>query len=318
MNEQLLDRLKALADPLRLRMIAILRAEELAVTELAEVLSISQPRVSHHLKVLREADIVTVRHEGTWTFCSIVAGESPGDGLLAALEPMAGGFEPHPDDQRRLHGVMAQRRKRSKEFFESVAADWNELEPRFAGNGLRHQALSFLLPEGLVFADIGCGTGFMSRTLATRARKVILIDHSPAMLDQAKAELGTIKGVELDFRVAELDSLPLDDAEVDGAFANLVLHHVPDLGATLRELHRVIKTGGRLVISDLLPHEVESLREEQADLRLGLSPDELAVRLEQAGFAQLEYEEAVDALWITTEAGEDELLPIFVMSARRP
>ena len=101
MVDGLLDRLKALADPLRLRMVGILHMQELAVTELAEVLQISQPRVSHHLRALKEADLISVRREGSWTFCSLPQEEEAAGKLLAALGPEAGGFEPEPEDLAR-------------------------------------------------------------------------------------------------------------------------------------------------------------------------------------------------------------------------
>ena len=317
MVDGLLDRLKALADPLRLRIVGVLLQQELAVTELAEVLQISQPRVSHHLKALKDAGLISVRREGSWTFCSMVCDDGAAGRLLSALEPQAGGFAPEPEDLGRLGQVIAQRRQRSKAYFESVAGAWSQYQARFAGNGLRHQAMSYLLPEDLVVADIGCGNGFMAQALSTRARRVILIDHSPAMLDQARVQLGEVRDVDLDFRVGEMDHLPLADGEVDAAFANLVLHHVPDLEMTLREMRRIIRPEGQLIISDLMPHNLESLREEEADLRLGLRPEELSARLERAGFECVRHEHGTDALRVTTREGEESLLPLFVMCACR-
>lgn len=317
MVDGLLDRLKALADPLRLRMVGILQEQELAVTELAEVLQISQPRVSHHLRALKEAQLISVRREGSWTFCSLAQDEGAAGKLLLALGPEAGGFEPEPDDLARLHQVMAQRRHRSKAYFEAAAGEWSEKEPRFAGNGLRHQALSWLLPDGLAVADIGCGHGFMAQALATRVRRVVLVDHSPAMLEQARARLGRLDGVDLDYRVGELDELPIGDGEVDAAFANLALHHAPDLEAALRELLRILRPGGQVIISDLMPHEVEALREEEADLRLGLRPETLAELLTETGFDQVRHEAGIDALRVVTQDGAEKLLPLFVMKACR-
>ncbi len=317
MVDGLLDRLKALADPLRLRMVGILHMQELAVTELAEVLQISQPRVSHHLRALKEADLISVRREGSWTFCSLPQEEGAAGKLLAALGPEAGGFEPEPEDLARLHQVMAQRRNRSKAYFEAAAREWSEKEPRFAGNGLRHQALSWLLPEDLSVADIGCGNGFMAQALATRVRRIVLVDHSPAMLQQARVRLGRIPGVDLDYRVGELDALPLGDGEVDAAVANLTLHHAPDLEAALRELGRIVRSGGEVIISDLMPHEIDALREREADLRLGLEPEALADMLAETGFHRVRHEPGIDALRAVAKNGEEKLLPIFVMKACR-
>ena len=200
MVDALVETFKALADPLRLRIVAILGEEELAVGELAVVLEISQPRVSHHLKMLRESGLIRVRREGAWTFCRL--GE-PGPELLQALAPWSGNLAPSLEDRSRLARVLDARRERSRSFFEAAAGRWESLEPRFEGSGLRHQALSLLLPKGLVLADVGCGTGFMSRALASRAERVILIDHSPAMLEKARGELGD--GLTAGHRVALRD-----------------------------------------------------------------------------------------------------------------
>lgn len=319
MTDQFVETLKALADPLRLRMMAILDREELAVGELADVLGISQPRVSHHLKTLREAELIQIRRDGAWSFCSLAAGRGnglgeTGGGLVEALSPWTGALMPTAADLRKLAQVLERRRERSRQFFDAAAEHWENLEPCFEGSGIRHQALSSLLPGGLVFADIGCGTGFMTKALATRAAKVILIDHSPAMLEKAKTE-HTGAAADLEFRVGELDALPLADAEVDGAFVNLVLHHVPDLRTTVRELQRVIKPGGSLVISDLWPHDAEWLRDEHADLRLGLDPDQLAEIATEVGFSDISVENGADQLRTRSQGGQEILLPLFVMKA---
>lgn len=314
MVDALVETFKALADPLRLRILAILGEEELAVGELAEVLEISQPRVSHHLKMLREAGLIRVRREGAWTFCRL--GE-PGPELLQAMAPWGGDLAPSREDRSRLAHVLEARRERSRNFFEAAAGRWESLEPRFEGSGLRHQALSLLLPQGLVLADVGCGAGFMSRALASRAARVILIDHSPAMLEKARRELGDGLNAELEFRVGELDAVPLGDAEVDAAFVNLVLHHVPDLRGTLQELARAIRPQGSLIVSDLRPHDEEWLREEQADLRLGLAPERLAELARETGFTEVRTEGGVDQLHVRGKGGHDTVLPLFLLKAQR-
>jgi len=317
----LVETLKALGDPLRLRILALLGRAELAVGELAQVLDVAQPRVSHHLKVLRDSGLVRVRREGAWTFCAL---EAPGDGkvgpgVLQALESLAEkDLEPARSDLARLERVLEARRQRSRAFFESAAGRWESLEPRLKGSGLRHQALSFLVPPGLTLVDVGCGTGFMTRVLASRAERVILVDHSPAMLERARIDLEGKVEARLEFRVGEVDSLPLEDGEAQGAFANLVLHHVPDLGEAMGELARVLCPGGTLVVSDLLPHQEEWLREEQADLRLGIDPEELARLAERAGLAEVRFEEGADRIELEGKGGSPVELSLFVLAGRKP
>jgi len=319
MTEGLVEALRAMADPLRLRILAVLGQEELAVGELAEVLAISQPRVSHHLRMLREAGLVHVRREGAWTFCSLepLAQGGPAEGLLQALGQALGPDGPDEADRARLERVLGARRERTRSFFDEAAGRWESFEPRFEGSGLRQQALSLLLGDGLVLADIGCGTGFMAQELVRRAAKVILVDPSAAMLEKARTGLDRNLAARVEFRVGDLERLPLAAEEVDGAFANLVLHHVSDLAATLSELARILRPGGTLVVSDLLPHDEEWLREEQADLRLGLEPDLLAQLALRAGFADAAAEPAADRLRVRSREGHESLLPLFVMRARK-
>ncbi len=314
------EALKAMADPVRLRILTVLGREELAVGELAEVLSISQPRVSHHLRMLREAGLLRVRREGSWTFCSLetAPGNGPGPELLQLWESHLGPEGSAAGDLQRLDRVLEARRLRSRSFFDEAAERWEHLEPRFEGSGLRHQSLSMLLDDDLVLADIGCGSGFMSEELAKRARRVILVDHSPAMLERAREAMRGAGRAKLEFRLGELERLPLTDAEVDGAFVNLVLHHVPDVPGTLAELSRVIRPGGSLVVSDMLPHHEEWLREEHADLRLGMEPEKLAATARRAGFAAIETEAAVDQLRVRSRNGHEALLPLFILRARKP
>ncbi len=319
MSDTLVDILKAMADPLRLRIVALLGREELAVGELAEVLDMGQSRISHHLKVLREAGLILVRHEGAWSFCSLVtaANGRAGAMLVEAMESWGEDLTPRPDDQRRLTMVLEARRERSRSFFDAAAGRGEILEPCLEGSGIRHQALSTLVPSDLVLADIGCGSGFMTQALATRAARVILVDHSEATLENARVELGQSLPAKLEFRVGELESLPLADEEVDGAFVNLVLHHVADLRTALGELARAIRPGGALVVSDMLPHDAEWLRDEHADLRLGLDPVKLGELARDSGFEQVHVEAGADQLRAKSDGGQEALLPLFVMKARR-
>ncbi len=320
MKPALVETLKALGDPLRLRILALLGRSELAVGELAQVLGVAQPRVSHHLKLLRDCGLVRVRREGAWTFCAL---ERPGDGrvgpgVLQALESLAEkDLRPTKGDILRLEKVLEARRQRSRAFFDAAAGRWESLEPRLKGSGLRHQALSFLVDPGKTLVDVGCGAGFMARVLATRAGRVILVDHSPAMLEKARQALEGKVPARLEFRVGEVDALPLREGEAQGVFANLVLHHVPDLGKALAELVRVLDVGGTLVVSDLLPHQEEWLREEQADLRLGIDPEELAGHAERAGLEGVRYEEGADRIELRGKGGRTAELPLFLLGGRK-
>ena len=139
-------------------------------------------------------------------------------------------------------------------------------------------ALAALASPTLTVADLGCGAGFFTTFLAQRVTKVIAVDHSSAMLEEARKSIeatGSDPSLQVEFRPGDLEALPLEDGEVDAVVANLVLHHLAEFGAVVGELARVLKPGGSVVISDLRPHGEEWMREEMGDLRLGIDPEEL-------------------------------------------
>ncbi len=313
--ERLANQFKALADPLRLRILGLLSKSELAVGELAKILEIAQPRVSHHIKILKEAGIINMGREGSWTFLKLE--EKQGIEVQELVSHFLKGMDLGKRDKAKLEAVLVERKERSRRFFEKAARRWEELEPEIEGTGLRYQALSCLLARGLTLADVGCGAGFMTKVIAKRAGKVILVDYSRQMLDKAKRELRDTGLENLDFRVGDLENLPIEDSEVNGAFANLVVHHAADLERAIYELSRILMPGGTVVVSDLLPHHQEWMREEYADLRLGLDPKEIEEMAGKAGLRHVLVEDAVDTLKVRDKKGKLFSLPMFVLAARK-
>jgi len=309
--------LKVLAEPTRLRILALLDREELSVGELARALAMLQSRISNHLKMLREAGLLDERREGAFVLVRLASGDALRDELWAAIRPRIAELEQHADDLARLTEVIEDRRKRSRDYFDRVAADWDVMGSDFQHGTTRYQALARLVPSNLVVADVGCGTGYMARALVRQVDRVICVDHSEAMLNQARASLKGQAG-RVEFRQGELDDLPLRDGEVNAVFAHMVMHHVPDLIASLNEMYRAIQPGGWLVISDLCPHRESWMTEEMADLRLGLDPTDLARRARRAGFTEVETEVPNDAHVVTSPDGKRHELELFLLSGRRP
>lgn len=177
-------------------------------------------------------------------------------------------------------------RARSDSYFAQVADDWDALRAGYFSDAVREAAIvaAFLRPE-MVVADVGCGTGFMAEGLARRVRQVLALDASSAMLRVARAKRASYANIA--WCQAEGERLPLDDASVDAVFANMFLHHCPDPGAAIREMVRVLRPGGRLLITDLEAHTHTWFREEMADEWLGFEPQQVRGWFRAAGLVNV-------------------------------
>lgn len=308
--------LKLLSDPLRLRLCALLAQAELVVQELVAITGLQQSRVSNHLSLLKRAGLVRDRREGTWSFHSLI-------------EPVAGGplspslfqatVQPYLDadegrrDQSALQAVLDRRRQKSRDAHDRLAEQWHSVGQDFVIGTLRAEILAQAWPCGPKVVDLGCGAGFLAAWLAERSDEVIGVDHSERMLVEARANVPRV-----DFRQGELDALPLDADEVHAAFANLVWHHLPDHDAAAREVHRIVRPGGYVVVADLMPHESEWMRERMGDLRLGLKPDLVLASLARAGFHDLVSRPLADRYCVTGPDGSRDEFSMFVVRGRKP
>ncbi|MEM9381858.1 MAG: metalloregulator ArsR/SmtB family transcription factor [Planctomycetota bacterium] len=292
--------LKVLADPTRLRALALLAEEELSVGELSRALGMAQSRVSNHLRVLRDHDLLVERRAGTSTFLRSATADAgsaaPLARLWAAVEPDLASVPEHESDRLRLAGVLAERSADDRAFFDRMAGDWNKVGELFSRGTARQRAAAQLLPPGLVLADLGCGTGYVARSLVGLCERLVCIDRSEGMLEEAERRLRTATphGTTVEFRRGELDALPLQGGELDGAVAAMVLHHLADLGAALREMRRVLRPGGTLSIVELMPHRETWMHAELGDRHLGLDPTEVQTALTRAGFDDVRVEPLED------------------------
>jgi ArsR family transcriptional regulator len=199
--------------------------------------------------------------------------DAPARRLWALVREQVGSTPAAAHDQRRVQTVLADRRSKSQEFFSSSAGHWDRLRDELFGDRFHLAALPAFADADWTVGDLGCGTGQMSAALAPFVRRVIAVDTSAAMLQAAKKRLGAFDNIEL--RRGDLEALPIDDARLDAATMALVLHHLPDPGAVLKEVARVLKPGGRLMLVDMLPHERESYRQQMGHVWLGFSEDQL-------------------------------------------
>jgi ArsR family transcriptional regulator len=283
----MLETLKALADPCRLRLTAILLAGEFTVQELTRIMGMGQSRISRHLKILTEGGVLTVKRQGTWSYYRAGEGSVFFCAIRPVFEQMLQDLPEWTRDLAAVTQVLEDRRRRSQEFFDQHARQWDDLARTLLPVPEYLQRLLELVPEGVTVLEIGIGTGGLLTELAVRSSKVIGVDHSPAMLEEARRRLVDrgVSGVEL--RLGEMSHLPLPDSSVGCVVANMVLHHAADPAAVLAEVWRVLTPGGILLLADLARHEREAAREQLADQWLGFEEDELHGWLKAAGFVDV-------------------------------
>jgi ArsR family transcriptional regulator len=284
--ESMLDHMAILADPLRCRMLLVLERHELTVSELCSVLQLPQSTVSRHLKTLSDAQWVVSRRDGTSRYYSVSIDDldSGARRLWPLIREQVASTTGANQDQRRLDSALARRRSKSEEFFSSASGQWDRLRAELFGQSFHLHALLGLLDPDLVVADLGCGTGQLSELVAPYVKKVIGVDGSPDMLDEARRRLtsGTV-----DLRLGTLEALPIDDGVVDVAMMGLVLHHVPDPSRALAECARVLGRGGRALVIDMLPHDRVDYQQQMGHVWLGFPETQMQKMLAAAGFTNI-------------------------------
>lgn len=277
---------RSLADPTRLRILALLRAMELSVGELAQVLGQSQPRVSRHVKILIDAGLAERRKEGSWVFLRLGRTErtAPLFALLDRWEKVDGADPWQVADAARLAAVRADRAAAAERWFASHAVEWDELRSLHVGEGEVEAAVARALdgrPVGRLI-DIGTGTGRMIELFGAQAKSALGVDRSPEMLRVARAKLADA-GFIAELRQGDMYALPLESASADTVIIHQVLHYAQQPGAVVAEAARILAPGGRLLIVDFAPHEREELRSRDAHARLGFSDEAMLEWLGAAG-----------------------------------
>jgi ArsR family transcriptional regulator len=278
--------LKVVAEPNRLRILLLLRAEELSVAELQEILTMGQSTISTHLSQLKHAGLVEDRRTGKSSLYRLTA--SGGDGVLDRLLDQAKSEIPEaPADRLAMRGVLKKRQDKMRSFFDSVAGRLGkDYVPGKSWKSIA-EALLRLMPP-MVIADLGAGEGAFSLLLAQRAKKVIAVDTSAKMIEVAR-EQALRNGVKnLEFRLGDMEEVPIKAASVDLVWISQSLHHALHPGRALAEANRILRPGGRIVILDLVKHRFEEARELYADEWLGFSETDLESMLEEAGFQDVQ------------------------------
>jgi ArsR family transcriptional regulator len=277
--------LRVVADPNRLRILLLLRGEELSVAELQEILTMGQSTISTHLSQLKQAGLVEDRRTGKSSLYRL----SPADGspLEEILARAKSEISEAATDQSAMRAVLKKRQDKMRSFFDSVAGRLGR--DYVPGKSWKSLAEAFLLlMPPMVIADLGAGEGAFSLLLAQRAKKVIAVDTSAKMIEVAR-EQALRHGVKnVDYRLGDMEELPIRDAHVDLVFFSQSLHHALHPERAVSEASRILKPGGRIVILDLAKHRFEEARELYADEWLGFSESELESMLLKAGFTKIQ------------------------------
>jgi len=276
--------LRVLADPNRLRILLLLGSEELSVAELQEILAMGQSTISTHLSQLKQAKLVEDRRTGKSNLYHLVKQDTVVSGLLSQARKEIPEARP---DQAAMRGVLKKRQDKMRAFFDSVAGRLGkDYVPGKSWKGLA-EALLRLLPP-MIIADLGAGEGAFAMLLAERAKKVIAVDSSAKMIEVGREQAlrHGIKNIE--FRLGDMERVPIRDARVDLVFFSQSLHHALHPERALSEANRILRPGGRIVILDLAKHRFEEARELYADEWLGFSEAELESMLEEAGFTDVQ------------------------------
>jgi SAM-dependent methyltransferase len=283
-SRPIFDRLSALADPTRSRLLLLLDRHELTVGELCAALQLPQSTVSRHLKTLADEDWVIARADGTSRRYTMPGSAlDPGARRLWHLVRDQVSTTPSArQDLTRAERVLHERRTTSQSFFSTRAGQWDRVRADLYGTTADLTALGALLDPSWTIGDLGCGTGQTTAALAPFVSRVIAVDESSAMLGAARKRLDATRNVEL--RSGDLEDLPIEDASLDAAVLSLVLHFVVDPPKVLTEAARVLRPGGRLLIVDMQPHEREEYRTGMGHLWLGFGEEQLNGWLADAGF----------------------------------
>ena len=279
----ILKALRLAADPNRLRILLLLEQEELSVAELQEVLGKGQSQISTSLAQLKQAGVVDDRRTGKNAFYRLTAPA----GMMNLLREGTSEIPEAEHDRTALRHTLRKRQDKMRRYFDELAGKFGrQYVPGRSWKGIAEALLKLMPP--MVIADLGAGEGTISQLMAQRAKRVIAIDNSEKMVEFG-AELARKHGIgNLEYRLGDLEDVPIRSGTVDLAFLSQALHHAQHPDRALSEAWRILKPGGKIAILDLNRHHFEEAREMYADLWLGFSELELERLMKAAGFSEVE------------------------------
>jgi len=275
--------LRVVADPNRLRILLLLSGEELSVAELQEILVMGQSTISTHLSQLKQAGLVEDRRTGKSSLYRLTTGN--GSSIIGDLLARAEREIPEAKhDKATMRRVVKKRQDKMRSFFDSVAGRLGK--DYVPGKSWKSLAEAFLrLMPPMLIADLGAGDGSFSLLLAQQAKRVIAVDSSAKMIEFAREQAARHDVKNVEYRIGDMEEIPIDEASVDLVFFSQSLHHALHPERAIREAWRILRPDGRIVVLDLGKHRFEEAREMYADEWLGFNEAELEAMLEKAGFS---------------------------------
>ena len=280
---EMLKYFKALSDLTRLRLVNVLLHHELSVNELVTLTAMGQSRISRHLKILMDSEILDCRRDGVWAFYS-VSRHSDGRKFIDAVKYLFEEKAPLTQDLLTARRLIEDRKVKTMQFFNTIAQNWDHLKQDILGRFDLNAAILNHMPSCSTAVDLGCGTGELLIHMTSAASHIIGVDSSAKMIDQARQRFINTP-ISPDLRLGELEHLPLSDSEADCAVISMVLHHMSNPVAAMLEINRILKPGGALIIADFEKHTNETMRNTYGDRWLGFHRHEISDFLDASGFS---------------------------------
>ncbi len=314
-SDDLVTALKAAAEPTRLRILLLLAGGELNVKDLTQILGQSQPRISRHLKLLAEAGLVERFREGSWAYFH-VSDRTHGGRLALDILALVKAADPAiARDRERAEALKREREEAAQSYFQAHAADWDRIRSLHVAESEVEEAIGKALGPGpfKLLVDLGTGTGRILELFAERYARGLGFDLNQAMLAYARSKLSKARLTHSQVRHGDIYALSLPDGVADAVIMHQVLHFLSEPATALREAARVLAPGGRLLIADFAPHDLEFLREKHAHDRLGFEPAQVAQWMKDAGLVPVTHRDLAP-----NKKGGTEMLTVSLWLAERP